>query len=201
MHKGFLWAGILSVFTAAAAFAANPHLSEVEIEAAGKVERNAGVWLDDQYVGLVKDLKGKGKLVMLPGEHRLLFKLVGYEDVASTIVINPGEQKEYRVSMNEAAGTTYPDPEQTARVRISVEPDDAAVFVDGAFVGHVARFSGRRGMRLESGTHRITIALPGYQPFETQLTLRAGQDYEVKTTLPEGTLEDQADELTVSSGN
>jgi hypothetical protein len=55
-------------------------------------------------------------------------------------------------------------------------------------------------MRLAPGTYRIKISLPGYQPFETQLTVRAEQSYELKTKLPKGGFEDQGGELAVRAG-
>lgn len=178
------------------AFAANPILGEVEIEAAGKAERDAGVWLDGQYVGNVKDLTGKGKLVVVPGEHELSFRLVGYEAVERTVVVEPGQAKRYRLAMRESPDVTYPDKDGTARLIISVAPKNAAVFVNDRYVGHVDRFDGRKGMRLAPGTYRFTIALPGYQAFETELALRAAQTYEIKTELSEGGYVDQAVELT-----
>jgi hypothetical protein len=188
--------GLGLVGVAMGAWAANPILGEVEIEAGSKIERKAGVWLDGQYVGFVKDLQRRGKLVLVPGEHQLLFKLIGYQDVATKIVVDPGERKEYRIAMLPKAGVTYPEKEGTARLRISVEPEKAAVFVNGAYVGHVDHFNGPRGMRLGPGTYRFTIALPGYQAFETELTLRAGQEYEISTDLPTGGFDDQAAALT-----
>lgn len=199
MHKTISILGVLSLCAALDAFAANPILGEVEMKAASKIERNAGVWLDGQYVGFVRDIEGKGKLVMVPGEHRLLIKLVGYQDVASTIVLDPGEHTEYRVSMVQASNVSYPEKDETARVRFSVEPEDAAIFVDGAFVGHVDRFNGHAGLRLASGTYGITVALPGYQAFDTKLSVRAGQRYELKTKLLEGDFNDQAGELTAET--
>lgn len=187
---------LLAFIWAASALAGNPILGEIELEAASKLEQNAGVWFDGQYVGYVKDLRGKNKLVALPGEHALLVKLVGYEDVARTIVVDPGGQKQYRVSMRETENLTYPAKEETARVRLSVEPDEAAVFVNGTFAGHVDRFNGRAGMRLATGTYQFTIALPGYRSFDTELSVRAGQDYELRTELAEGGYIDQAVELT-----
>ena len=38
----------------------------------------------------------------------------------------------------------------------------------------------------------MTIALPGYEAFNTELTVRAGQSYEVKTELQKGSLDEQA---------
>jgi hypothetical protein len=199
MHKALLL-GSLILGAAGSAYAANPILGEVELEAATKLERDAGVWLDGQYVGYVKDLQGKkGKLVMLPGKHNLLFKLIGYQDIASTIIVEPGQQTRYSVALNEAPNLTYPEKAETAQLRISVEPESAAIFVNDAYVGHVDRFNGRKGMRLTPGTYRFTIALPGYQSFETELTLRASQAYEIKTVLAPGTIGEQAGALTAST--
>jgi hypothetical protein len=196
MRTATVLLGVASWCMAASASAANPLQGEVEIEAASRIERNAGLWLDGQYVGFVKDLEGKGRLVLVPGPHTLLFKLVGYEDVASTIAVEPDTRQEYRLAMTAAADVTYPDKDNTAQVRISVKPEDAAIFVNDSYVGHTDRFDGRRGMRMSAGTYRFTIALPGYQPFNTELTVRAGQTYEIKTELPKGRLGDQAGELT-----
>jgi hypothetical protein len=195
MRTRVLPAIVLFLCFSMSAGAANPILSEIEIEAATRVERNAGVWIDGQYVGYVKNLHGSGKLVLVPGEHLLQIKLIGYEDIDRTITVDPGQEMRYRVSMREAEDVEYPDEADTARLRVLVEPEEAAIFIDGAYVGHVDRFNGRRGMRLASGTYQFTIALPGYIPFETELTLNAGQKYEIKTELPRGDGDGEAAEL------
>jgi hypothetical protein len=179
------------------AHAASPVLAEVKLEPTTRVERNAGVWVDGQYMGYIKELKGKSKLVLVPGSHEVLVKLAGYEDLSATIVVEPGEQHRFAVSMQPLAGAQYPDEAQTARLRISVQPQRAAVFVDGVFAGHVDRFDGRRGVQLRAGTHRFRITLPGYQPFETEMSLSANQRYEIKTELRRGSIRDQSDELIV----
>lgn len=181
---------------ATSAFGASPLQGEVEIKAASKLERNAGLWLDGQYVGSVDDLGGKGRLALVPGQHQLLFKLIGHEDVASTITVEPGNRQQYRLAMTPAAGATYPDRVDTAQLRIDVKPEAAAIFINDAFVGRTDRFGSRQGMRLSAGTYRVTIALPGYEPFNAELALRAGQTYEIKTDLAKGRLDDQASELT-----
>jgi hypothetical protein len=195
MKAAFLAGAIVSWCIASAAWAAGSLQGVVGLEAAGRLERDAGVWLDGQYVGFVKDLEGRDSLALVPGTHDLLFKLIGYEDVLATIVVEPGTQKKYRVTMRERANVTYPDKDSTAQLRLAVKPGEAAIFVNDSYVGHVDRFGGRAGMRLSPGKYRFTIALPGYQPFNTELTVRAGQTYEIKTELPKGQLDDQADEL------
>jgi len=49
-------------------------------------------------------------------------------------------------------------------------------------------------MLLSPGTHRIKVELPGYQTFETDVTLVAGQKSSVKTNLAKGSIH-QADAL------
>ena len=142
---------IASWFVAGGAIAANPLQGEVELKAASKIEQNAGLWLDGQYVGFVKDLEGNGTLVLLPGDHRLVFKLIGYADLTSTIVVEPGSRTRYRVAMLPNPDATYPDESDTAQLRISVKPEQAAIFVNESYVGHIDQFDGRRGMRLSAG--------------------------------------------------
>jgi len=177
------------------AVADGPILAEVALRSTSKVERDAGVWLDGQYMGYLKELRGKSRLVLVPGEHELLLKLAGYQDLRDTIVVEPGERHIYRVAMQADPDAVYPDRNQTATLRISVEPERAAVFVNDVYAGHVDRFNGRRGVRMSAGTYRVKIALPGYRTFETEITLRADQDYEIKTELPRGSIAEATDPL------
>jgi len=182
-------------FHCVGALAGNPMLGEVRLEPATRAERDAGVWVDGQYLGFVKELDGRDRLVLVPGRHEIRVKLAGYEELVSTVTVEPGETRRYVVRLEPLATVTYPDPDQTATLRLSVEPERAALFVNGVYAGHVDRYSGRKGVRLRAGTHRIRIALPGYRPFETEITLLANQRYEIKTELAKGTLDDQPEDL------
>jgi hypothetical protein len=75
-------------------------------------------------------------------------------------------------------------PAIKSTVKLDVNPPRAAVFVDGLFVGHVAEFEGLgRGMLVAPGPHKIRVALPGYQTFETEVNALPKQKVEVKTNL------------------
>src|SRR5258707_12946986 len=75
-------------------------------------------------------------------------------------------------------------PKVTSQIKLYVSPDRAAVFVDDAFVGNVSEFSGvGHGMLVSAGKNRVKIALPGYQAFETEDSLRAPQKKTIKTDL------------------
>jgi hypothetical protein len=106
----------------------------------------------------------------------------GYQDFTERVVLQPGQKEIVRVAMEKAP--TGPLPSVTATVKIAVNPSRAAVFLDGLFVGHVGEFEGMgRGMLVAPGAHRISIALPGYQTFETAINPIANQKVEIKTDL------------------
>ena len=75
-------------------------------------------------------------------------------------------------------------PTVTAEIKVAVNPDRAAVFVDGVFIGHVAEFHGMgKALLVAPGKRKIKVSLPGYQSFETEVNLVANQKFEIKTDL------------------
>jgi hypothetical protein len=162
--------------------AANKVMGEIKLEGKSRVEKTSGVWVDGAYVGYLKELKGSKKVLLLPGEHVITVRQDGYQDFTQKILVQPGQTEVVRVSMEKAL--TGPLPNMTATVKIAVNPSRAAVFMDGLFVGHVGEFEGvGRGMLVAPGTHRIKVALPGYQTFETDINVIADQKLEIKTDL------------------
>jgi len=98
------------------------------------------------------------------------------------VTIEPRKRVIVEVVMLKAPGTAL--PRVTAQIKLYVSPDRAAVFVDDAFVGNVSEFSGvGHGMLVSAGKHRVKIALPGYQAFETEVNLLAKQKITIKTDL------------------
>jgi hypothetical protein len=79
-------------------------------------------------------------------------------------------------------------PSATATLKLNVQPDRAAVFLDDRYVGHVAEFGGKlHSMVVAAGKHHIRVELPGYRTFNTEVSLIADQKLEVKTDLVKGT--------------
>ena len=160
----------------------NQVMGELEFHGKTKVERSAGVWVDGEYVGYLKELKGSKKVLLLPGEHEVRVRQDGYQEVVQRVLVQPGKKQVIEVAMQKAAEARYPTV--TALVKIVVNPSRAAVFLDGEFVGHVGEFEGLgRGLLVAPGTHRIRVALPGYQTFETEINPLPKQKVEVKTEL------------------
>ena len=50
---------------------------ELQLVGAGSAEKLAGVWIDGQYVGYMKELKGGNRLRLLPGRHEVTLRHVG----------------------------------------------------------------------------------------------------------------------------
>jgi hypothetical protein len=168
-------------------YGGNEVLGEVQLIGATKVEKSSGVWVDGQYVGYLKELKGSKKILLLPGEHEISVRQSGYKDFTQRVVLEPGQKHTINVGMQKDPQAQY--PEQTAQIKMSVSPNRAAVFVDENYVGHVDEFDGPgQALLLAPGKHKIKITLPGYQTFETEVNLLANQKFELKTDLFKGTI-------------
>ena len=173
---------------ASGAAAQNQIMGEVQFSGATKVEKDSGVWVDGQYVGYLKELKGKKKILLLPGKHQIAVRQSGYDDFSREIVVEPGQMQTVEVAMKLNPRASAPDV--TATLKLKVQPDRAAVFLDDKFVGHAGDFGGAfRSMLISPGKHRIKVELPGYRTFETEVNLLAGQKSEVKTELVKGSIE------------
>ena len=165
--------------------AGNDVLGEIELVGATKVERTSGVWIDRQYVGYLQELKGSKKVLLLPGEHEIIVRQGGYLDFVQKVSVRAGEKHVINVKMEK--DTRVQMPRITAEIKLDVSPNRAAVFVDGVFVGHVAEFSGiGRALLVEPGKRKVTISLPGYQTFNTEIELVANQKSTIKTALAKG---------------
>ncbi|MGB0031889.1 MAG: PEGA domain-containing protein [Candidatus Sulfotelmatobacter sp.] len=165
--------------------AGNGVLGQVDLVGATKVEETSGVWIDGQYVGYLRELKGSKKILLLPGEHEIIVRQGGYVDFVQKVTVRAGETQTIDVKMEK--DTRVQLPRITAEIKLVVNPNRAAVFVDGVFVGHVAEFGGiGRALLVAPGKRKITISLPGYQTFENDIELVPNQKSTVKTDLVKG---------------
>ena len=178
---------LILLLSAADSYADNRVMGELQFEGASKVERDSGVWIDGQYVGYLKELKGDKKVMLLPGEHEISVRQAGLEDFVRKIVVEPGEKQTVRVTMEKSVG--WVTPSKIATLKLTVHPNRAAVFLDDRYVGHAGEYGGKfHSMLIAAGKHRIKVELPGYRTFETEVNLLAGQKSEVKTDLVKGSI-------------
>jgi len=166
---------------ASSGFARNKVMGEVALQGASKVEKTSGVWVDGQYVGYLKELKGSKRVLLMPGEHEIVVRQAGYHDFVQRVSVAPGKKQRVRVAM--ARDTEMQYPKVTAEVKMTVYPANAAVFVDGLFIGHVSEFDGLKALLVAPGKRKITISLPGYQTFETDVDLAPHQVIKLMTNL------------------
>jgi PEGA domain-containing protein len=164
-----------------------PILAEIRFQPRSGADKNAGVWVDGQYVGFVKELNGVKKLMLLPGKHEVVARQAWYKDYVEEAVLEPGEIHNIRISLVKDSRT--PSSDATGELKISATPSRAAVFVDDQFAGHVEEFDGiGKALLLTTGKHRVRIALPGYLPFETVADLRPHQKLKIQTDLVKGSI-------------
>jgi len=90
---------LILLLSAADSYADNRVMGEVQFEGASRVERNSGVWIDGQYVGYLKELRGDKKVMLLPGEHEINVRQAGLEDFVRKIVVEPGRKQTVHVAM------------------------------------------------------------------------------------------------------
>jgi len=167
----------------------NQIMGELQFTAATNVEKNSGVWIDGQYVGYLKELKGDKKIMLLPGHHEISFRQLGYSELAQDLVVEPGRVQTLFVRMTKDSRAFYPGSD-AAQLKLDIKPDRAAVFVDDGYVGHASDFGGAvHSMLLTPGKHRIKVELPGYQTFETEVDLLPMQKSKVATDLVSGSIQ------------
>lgn len=169
-------------------------MGEVKLKGASHVEKDAGVWIDGEYIGYIKELKGDKKLLLLPGKHQITVRESGYGDFVREVVVEPGQVQTVRVAMRLLPGAR--PPSVTAELKLTVEPGRAAVFVDDNYAGHAGELGGKlHALLVSPGKHNVKVALPSYRTFETEVTLLAGQKSEVKTELVKGSIEQASAEI------
>jgi hypothetical protein len=172
----------------------NQVMGQVNFEGKTKIDKSSGVWIDGQYLGYVKELKGNKKVLLVPGKHKIAVRQAGYRDLTQEIVVEPGGTTVVTVRMERDPNARYSSV--TGEVKLEVTPDRAAVFVDDKFAGYVHEFGGvKRAMLIEPGKHHIKIELPGYRDFETDITVEANQKVTVKTELAKASITAEGSDL------
>lgn len=165
----------------------NTVMGEVRFDGDTQLDRDSGVWIDGQYVGYVKELKGNKKVMLMPGKHQISVRQAGYLNFDRDVIVEPDEVVTIQVSMKLIPGATTPDV--TSELKVTARPKRAAVFLDGSYVGHASELGGKfHALLVSPGKHKIKIELAGYRTFETDVNVLAGQKSEVKTELIRGSI-------------
>ena len=117
-------------------------LGEVKLEGVSKVEKSSGVWVDGNYVGFLKELKGDKRLLLLPGEHEIAVRQSGYNDDVQKVVVEPGQD---RIAECRKEYVSY---------QLGTELASAAV----AEQDSILRLERRRATQLRNGRHFVSFS-------------------------------------------
>jgi hypothetical protein len=82
------------------------------------------------------------------------------------------------VSVKESDTKVSPPPQPTASIMFRSAPDNAEVYVDGHFRG-----TAPVTLHLEAGAHKVELRLDGFETWERELVVVAGNDTRVAATL------------------
>jgi len=148
----------------------------------GVTPSKADVVLDGDTVGFAGDYNGRwDKLSVAPGPHTIAFQEKGYRTLVvtfearpgATYVFNdelvPGDGEDRRaipaatVEAAPQAPPRSPSPIAMGRLRVHAEPADAAVYLNGEYLGlgvELGRIHG--ALAVARGTHRLEAVRPGY---------------------------------------
>jgi hypothetical protein len=163
--------------------------------------KRATVRLDGEDVGFAKDWNGVwDRLPLAPGSHLLEFVLEGHQTLQVHLDARPGRL--YHVSrelqagegldprssqppprMESQAPAPAPDPEARGFLRLSIEPSDAAVYLDGRFAGRASDLQLRRAKPLEPGEHEMEVVRPGFRPQRQTVIVEPGDVQELRIVL------------------
>ena len=74
--------------------------------------------------------------------------------------------------------------ESSTRLRLNVEPSDAAVYVDNRFVGTAEEVNSlERGVSISAGKHTVTVSRPGFRDKTTDITVEQGRTQTLEISL------------------
>lgn len=70
------------------------------------------------------------------------------------------------------------------RLELTVTPADAAVYVDGKFVGTAADLvANGEAIRLDAGSHKLQLSRPGYRGVDQEITVKEGETTSLELAL------------------
>jgi len=156
----------------------------------GVTPSKAEVVLDGETVGFASDYNGRwDKLSVAPGSHTIAFQEKGYRTLFITFEARPGatysftdelvpgDGEDRRELPQAPAAAAAAAPPQTpspyislgassavvGRLRVHAEPPDAAVYLDGEYLGLGSELNRiHAALAVATGPHRLEAVRPGY---------------------------------------
>lgn len=111
--------------------------------------------------------------------------LAGVATPPEEIVPPPPRAAEQSEPSEAAAPSPAPGPAvslgtEPGRLHLTVEPQDASVYLDGRFLGTGQELVGlRAGLMVNPGSHRVSVVRPSYAAEELEIEVVAGKDLDL----------------------
>ena len=159
---------------------------ELQIITSHETEKDSGVWVDAEYIGYLRDFWGNKKILLAPGKHEISIRKFGYKNFTQEVQIESAKIQFLPIMMEIDVTTQYPT-QNTATLKINASPPEAAVLVDGAYVGYASQISGIfKSLTVTAGKRKIRLEMQGYRPYESEIDVIAGTASEVRAALTKG---------------
>ena len=172
---------------------------ELQIITSNETEKDSGVWVDTEYIGYLRDFWGNKKILLTPGEHEIIIRKFGYRDFTQKVQMEAGKVQYLPIMMELDVTTQYPT-ENTAEIKINAYPPEAAVLLDGKYMGYASQISGIfKTLTVSAGHRHVRLEMQGYRPYETEVDLVAGKTSEVRAPLTKGGPELDGDPRIIAS--
>jgi PEGA domain len=183
--------------------------------------RNAQVYVDGEFVGLVDEFDGSLQRLHVPiGEHELQVYLEGYRTLAQKVLFTrgttlriesalqplaPGEPSEPKPARARATVQAAPYQRQTpapphgtgeraefGTLSLRVSPSDAVILIDGEAWDR-SQGDSRFSIDLPEGPHRVEVRKEGYRPYVRTINVERGRTLPLNVSLTPGGPEAQVD--------
>ncbi|MFA7332743.1 MAG: PEGA domain-containing protein [Kiritimatiellia bacterium] len=103
------------------------------------------------------------------GRHRITISAPGH--LPRIVTVDVADQVPQKIEINLMS--------DSARLMVETAPTGAVVTLDGAVIGKTPQDL----TAIASGKHTVELVLPGYSPFKKELSVQAGEQHTIKTTL------------------
>jgi PEGA domain-containing protein len=166
--------------------------AEVEIDV---VPSSAVIEIDGEEVGRGRDYNGAwDRLETSPGRHVISISSPGYKTLEVQIEASPGSyyRLDYQLEKGEGLDARSnprkeaprapagPPTERGGFLKLRVQPEDAAVYLDGEFLARAGELTRLHGaLPVAPGTHRVEAVRPGYRTQSQDITVEDGGRSEV----------------------
>ena len=123
----------------------------------------------DNYRAVLTALRGATGAPVAVAEEDRKFVPLGVETVTA---------KKEEEGKKPAGAAGAPAEGATGLVKVTAQPEGADIWVDGAFVGNAPA-----QLKLAPGKHRIQVIKEGYKNWEKEITVMAGSELTINTSL------------------